>query len=144
MPSTPRRAARIPSLDPVAPMLTTADLLNYAERPRVGDWSLRSALVRFAQPEPEAAAELLRAVRRLDAVLPHHDKSPHPDELLALAARLDVLGDVLAQWAHVHDEAAPVDAVTATAAEVWARMDELGVPEEVSPGPPRRGRGART
>lgn len=44
-------------------------LLDYAERTRAGDWSLRSALVRFAQPEPVRAAEVLSQVRRLDAVL---------------------------------------------------------------------------
>ena len=92
----------------------------------------------------KSAAELLRVVRRLDVVLPHFGRSPHPDDLLALASQLDELGDVLAEWAHVHDGPPPVDAVTAAAAAVWARMDELGVPEEVSPGPPRRGRGART
>jgi len=44
-------------------------LLDYAERPRAGDWSLRSALVRLAQPEPHRAAEVLTLVRRLDAAL---------------------------------------------------------------------------
>ena len=34
-------------------------LVDYAGLARVGDWSLRSALVRFAQPEPERAAALL-------------------------------------------------------------------------------------
>jgi hypothetical protein len=46
-------------------------LLNYAESPRAGDWTMRSALVRFAQPEPVRAATLLALVRRLDAVLHH-------------------------------------------------------------------------
>jgi hypothetical protein len=46
-------------------------LLNYAESSRIGDWSMRSALVRFAQPEPERAAALLELVRRLDTVLGH-------------------------------------------------------------------------
>lgn len=50
-------------------------LLNHAESARVGDWSLRSALVRFAQPEPVRAANLLELVRRLDAVL-HHVARP--------------------------------------------------------------------
>lgn len=44
-------------------------LLDYAERARTGDWSMRSALVRFAQAEPVRAAALLTQVRRLDAVL---------------------------------------------------------------------------
>jgi len=46
-------------------------LLNHAETLRAGDWSLRSALVRLAQPEPERAAAVLELVRRLDAVLHH-------------------------------------------------------------------------
>jgi hypothetical protein len=116
---------------------------DYAEKARVGDWSLRSALVRFAQPEPERAAEVLHLVRRLDAVLPHRDRTPHPDELVAFALEFDTLGDALAAWA---DERGvpPVAAVDDTCARVRVRMDELGVPEEVSPGRPRRGRGART
>ncbi len=44
-------------------------LLNYAERSRVGDWSMRSALMRFAQPEAERAGQVLELVRRLDHVL---------------------------------------------------------------------------
>ncbi len=50
-------------------------LLNYAESARVGDWTMRSALVRFAQPEPVRASSLLELVRRLDAVL-HHVARP--------------------------------------------------------------------
>ena len=121
-----------------------AQLVAYAEVGRVDDWSLRSALVRFAQPEPERAAALLRVVRRLDQVLPHHDRSPHPDELLELAAELGRLADALAAWAVDVAAPPPVAAVDEATARVWARLDELGVPEEVSPGPPRRGRGART
>lgn len=44
-------------------------LVNYAESGRAGDWSLRSALVRLAQPEPARVAGVLELVRRLDAVL---------------------------------------------------------------------------
>ena len=83
-------------------------------------------------------------VRRLDQVLPRHERSPHPEELLALAGVLDRLADTLAEWAVAATAPPPVDAVDEATALVWARMDELGVPEEVSPGPPRRGRGART
>ena len=46
-------------------------LVNYAESSRAGDWSLRSALVRLAQPEPARVAGVLELVRRLDAVLHH-------------------------------------------------------------------------
>ena len=119
-------------------------LVDYADAARVDDWSLRSALVRFAQPEPERAAALLRVVRRLDQVLPRYERSPHPEELLALAGVLDRLADTLAEWAVAATAPPPVDTVDEVTARVWARMDELGVPEEVSPGPLRRGRGART
>ncbi len=44
-------------------------LVNYAESARTGDWSLRSALVRLAQPEPVRAAAVLELVRRTDAAL---------------------------------------------------------------------------
>ncbi len=50
-------------------------LLNYGESPRVGDWTMRSALMRFAQPQAERAGAVLELVRRLDAVL-HHVARP--------------------------------------------------------------------
>ena len=50
-------------------------LVNYAESPRHDDWTLRSALVRLAQSQPQLVADLLQRVRRLDAVL-HHVAKP--------------------------------------------------------------------
>ncbi len=47
----------------------TRSLLNYAEAPRIGEWTLRSALVRLAQPYPLRAEAVLGLVRRLDAAL---------------------------------------------------------------------------
>lgn len=44
-------------------------LLNYAESPQADDWTLRSGLVRLAQPEPGRVGDLLQVMRRLDAVL---------------------------------------------------------------------------
>lgn len=44
-------------------------LLSYAESPRVDDWSLRGALVRYAQPRPTRASAVLELVRRTDAAL---------------------------------------------------------------------------
>lgn len=44
-------------------------LVAYAESPRDGDWSLRSALVRYAQPEPARASAVLELVRRTDGAL---------------------------------------------------------------------------
>ena len=54
---------------------STRSLVNYAESPRADDWSLRSALVRLAQSQPQLVADLLTRVRRLDAVL-HHVARP--------------------------------------------------------------------
>jgi Ser/Thr protein kinase RdoA (MazF antagonist) len=48
---------------------TVVGLLDYEERPRSGDWGMRSALVRYAQPEPSRAAVVLHLVRRLNTTL---------------------------------------------------------------------------
>ena len=56
----------------------------YANNLRHGDWSLRSALVRFAQPHPTVASAVLTLVRRLDAALAPHAKRLERD---AVAAR---------------------------------------------------------
>jgi hypothetical protein len=47
-------------------------LVDYAESSREGDWSLRSALVRVAQPEPERAGAVLALIRRTDGALKPH------------------------------------------------------------------------
>lgn len=47
-------------------------LVDYAESSRAGDWSLRSALVRFAQPEPTRAGAVLELIRRTDGALKPH------------------------------------------------------------------------
>lgn len=47
----------------------TISLINHAESPRTGDWSLRSAMVRLALPEPMLVVDIATLVRRLDAVL---------------------------------------------------------------------------
>lgn len=47
-------------------------LVDYAESARVGDWTLRSALVRFAQPEPTRAGAVLELIRRTDGALKPH------------------------------------------------------------------------
>ena len=137
-----------------------AEVVDFAERSRVGDWSLRSALVRYAEGQPERVSRLLESVRRLDAALHPHardlerrgeelwaavtadgagDGGPLV-ELLRVAVQLDDLGDVMAAWAEDRGGARPdeqVDAVTAATAQ---RLDELGVPREEAP-PRRSGRG---
>ncbi len=47
-------------------------LIDYAESPRVGGWTLRSALVRVAQPEPVRASAVLELIRRTDGALADH------------------------------------------------------------------------
>jgi hypothetical protein len=47
-------------------------LVDYAESSRAGGWSLRSALVRFAQPEPTRASTVLELIRRTDGALKPH------------------------------------------------------------------------
>lgn len=44
-------------------------LVNYAESPREGDWTMRSALVRLAQPEAMRASAVVELIRRLDSAL---------------------------------------------------------------------------
>lgn len=46
-------------------------LLNYAEVPYEGDWTLRSGLMRLAQPHPVLVGAVLDLSRRLDAPLHH-------------------------------------------------------------------------
>lgn len=43
-----------------------AALLDYAERPRTNDWSLRAALTRYAQPQPQRASDLIEVMRRAE------------------------------------------------------------------------------
>jgi hypothetical protein len=128
-----------------------AQLLEFAERPRVQDWSLRAALTRYSQPEPKRVGDLLEVVRRIElAVKPHVRKllrdggteDPFVESLLAAMGEVDRLGDVLATWAadpwNRDRPDAEVDAVTA---DVNRRLAELGVPREQRPPTRARGRG---
>ena len=138
-----------------------AQLVDFAERPHLDDWSLRAALVRYAQPQPQRVNDLLELVRRIQAALGTHtatlqrdgdeiwdalqqDTRP-PDiaalvELLAATREIDRLGDALAAWAVDIDRPRPDDAVDATVADVADRLERLGIPHEERV-PPRRGRG---
>ena len=138
-----------------------AHIVDFAERTRVGDWSLRSALVRYAEGQPERVSRVLEQVRRLDAALHPYNKalekrgtdlwaaldqagaSPEDApivELLRVAVELDRLGDAMATWADDRTGPRPDDSVDAAAATAAARLDELGVPREEQP-PRRSGRG---
>jgi hypothetical protein len=137
-----------------------ARLIDFAERPRTHDWSLRAALVRYAQPEPERANKILESVRRIEWALRSHRKTierkghevwnglqgqtgDHADvvALLRAASELDRLGDVLAEWAIDVAGERPDAAVDAVTSSVERRLDELGVPREEQRPPRLRGRG---
>src|SRR5690349_3551130 len=46
-----------------------AQLLDFAERSHTENWSLRAALVRYAQPQPQRVNDLLELVRRIQGAL---------------------------------------------------------------------------
>jgi hypothetical protein len=139
-----------------------ARLLDYAERPRVDDWSLRAALTRYAQPQPQRVSDVLDHVRRIEFALGSYRKtieSEGPDlwqavktsddtagdrlvGMLRAMVELDRLGDVLATWAadpSSHER--PDDPVDLAVADVGRRLDALGIPREERPPPTARGRG---
>lgn len=144
--------------------LELARLLDFAERPRTDDWSLRAALTRYAQPQPERVGDLLDLVRRIDFALRPHHKTVERDGaafwqalqsadgyrpvepgdtvvlgLLRAMVELDHLGDVLAEWAA--DPAAierPDAAVDVVLADVAQRLELLRVPHQQRQRPSRR------
>ena len=139
-----------------------ARLLDFAERPRTQDWSLRAALVRYAQPRPQSVSDLLDLVRRLESALGQHaamlqrdgdalwdalegGTTPGDEQhaqvvaLLRVAAEIDRLGDVLAGWAADISGARPDAQVDAVVDDVGTRLDALGVPHEERPPPRQRG-----
>lgn len=151
-------AAPVPELQPQG----LADLVDHAERPRAGDWSLRAALVRLAQFRPGLVRDLMEPVRRLDHALhahrarlladgpelwaaltaaePDDGAGRHEDEpllaLLRTAQDLDALADVVVAWAEDRRGPMPEEAVADTAAAVSRRLDELGVEREEERAPP--------
>ena len=139
-----------------------AQLLDYAERPRAHDWSLRAALCRYAQPQPERVGTVLDLMRRTEFALAPHVKTIEADGpdhwraidagdavsgvdpmvagLLGVMAELDRFGDVLAEWAVDRAGERPDAAVDTVTAEVGQRLEDLGVPhEDQSARRPRRG-----
>lgn len=148
--------------DPEPPEL--ARLLAFSERARTGDWSLRSALVRYAQGQPQRVSDLLEVVRRIEAALHPFERALRADgptvwramaadelpadegarqlvALLRTTAEVDRLGDDLAAWADDRTGPRPdarVDEVTAWAT---AQLDAAGIAREERSGPPPRRRG---
>lgn len=131
-------------------------VIEYAERPRADGWSLRAALVRYAQPEPARAGAILELVRRTDGALkPHAKRLAGESDLLALAEGdqaggddatvvallrvalvLDHLGDVLAAWAAARSDDRPDAEIDRIARSAFVMLGELGVARETRP--PRR------
>lgn len=139
-----------------------ARLLDFAERSRSGDWSLRSALVRYAQAHPVRVSQVLELVRRIEAGLRPHAKllaaqgpelwrtletgaSPPATStvvvgLLGAARELDRLADLLAAWAVDRTGPRPDAEVDAVVRDLTERLDALGVVREQRQGPPPRRR----
>jgi hypothetical protein len=137
-----------------------AALVDTAERPRTENWSLRAALTRYAQPQPQRASAVIELLRRIEAALKPHTKrleregpavwaevtggAPATDEhlvgLLQALAEVDRLGDVLATWAVDRADPRPDDLVDEVVAGVSARLEALGVEREERPARPPRAR----
>jgi hypothetical protein len=114
-----------------------ARLLDFAERPRAHDWSLRAALCRYAQPQPARVSEVLDLVRRIEFALSPYVKTIERDAddpfvagLLAAIVEVDRMGDVLAEWAVDRVPDRPDAAVDTATTEIARRLEELGVPHE--------------
>lgn len=124
-----------------------ARLLDYAERPRVDDWSLRAALCRYASPEPSRVGALIELMRRVDFGLQPHLKAIERNgpevwteltggqtrfelDLLRVVEAIDRYGDVIAEWA-VDGKGDRPDAETDEVIRTVARrVEELQVPRE--------------
>ncbi|HYL52409.1 MAG TPA: hypothetical protein VEZ15_10595, partial [Acidimicrobiia bacterium] len=72
-----------------------ARLVDFAERGRTSDWSLRAALVRYAQPQPQRVNDILDLVRRVEWALDQH------------AAIIGREGHALQQELHDHESSSP-------------------------------------
>lgn len=135
-----------------------AEVLDVAERPRASGWSLRAALVRYAQPQPQRASDLIELVRRIESALRPSakvldrdgeavwaavqalDGSADVDARLVALVRalveLDRVGELLSAWAvAAAADLRPDAAVDAAVADVTARLDALGVAREERPRP---------
>lgn len=138
-----------------------AALVDAAERPRAANWSLRAALTRYAQPQPQRASAVIELLRRIESASKPHTKrferegpavwaevtgeAPATDErlvgVLRALADVDRLGDVLAAWAVDRAGERPDGRVDEVVAGVTARLEALGVEREERPGrPPSRSR----
>ncbi len=147
----------------VAP-IALAQLLDAAERPRAQQWSLRAALTRYAQPQPQRASAVIELVRRIESALHPHakrferegpdiwkmvmaDSDPSDEDVVMVGVlrallELDSLADDLAEWAVDGVGERPDARVDAVVAVVTHQLDRLGVEREERPRPTGR-RGGR-
>lgn len=129
-----------------------AGVLDVAERVRPSGWSLRAALVRYAQPQPQRASDLIELVRRIESALRSSAKVLERDgeavwaavtgapsdevdgRLVALVqalVELDRVGEALSAWAvHASPATRPDGDVDRTVADVAARLSAMGVARE--------------
>lgn len=136
-----------------------ARLIDFSERPRTRDWSLRAALVRYAQPQPQRVNDILDLVRRIEAALAQHAATLEGEgpalwnalatgapagpnaplvALLRAADEVDHFGDVLAAWAVDRAGTRPDAEADALIENVAGQLDALGVAREERPPPPRQ------
>jgi len=108
--------------------------LGIGDVPRRDDWTLRAAIVRFAQPEPVRAGAVLELVRRTDGALRKGGEQA-ASALAPVVADLDAIADALVAWAIERGGAPPVDVVDAHAATAFAALEALGVLREEGPPP---------
>ena len=140
-----------------------AQLIDVAERPRVGNWSLRAALTRYGQPQPQRTSDLIEVLRRIEVAvrgamptLEEHgvalwaalseEVAPPPGledvvALLQVISDVDVVGDAMAAWADDLRRDRPDAEIDAVAPDAMERLDALGVPREEERRPPPRARG---
>lgn len=104
--------------------------LDFTERPRPpAGWSLRAALTRYAQGQPERVARLLEVVRRIQ-----FGEGKVDADLQPCIQKIEAVADALAVWAADPWQARrPDDEVDAVVVTVERDLDALGVPIEERP-----------
>lgn len=112
----------------------TQPLVDLAERPRASNWSMRAALTRYSQPQPQRASDVIELLRRIEAALAG---GRAVDDLAGPMAALDGLGDTLATWAVERAGERPDQLVDTVTTQVAAALDDLGVAREDRTRPPR-------
>lgn len=114
-----------------------AQLAGFDEAPGSAGWTLRSALVRFAQPEPDRASAVLEVVRRIDAALLRAARDAGADDggraeiaIRSAVEELGALGAALATWASSPSGPSPSATIDRVTREVMKLLDEAGVERE--------------